>query len=74
MGHFLWLMSWSVETELLISHIATLQSAVHVSYAGSNYKLKLMYKISELSLDVFHIAFIIRYFHILEPSPHPVGW
>ena len=33
-----------------------------------------MYKISESSLDVFHIAFLIRYFFIREPSPHPVGW
>ena len=74
MGHFSWLMSCSVETELLTSYVVTLQSAVQVSQASSNYKLMLLYKRSELSLDVFHIASLIRFFHIRDPSPHPVGW
>ena len=40
----------------------------------SNYKLKLLYKIIKLSLDVFHIAFLIISFFVRDPSPHPVGW
>ena len=74
MGHFSWLMSWYVETDLLTSHLVTLKSAVQVSSTGYNYKTKLLYKIRQLNLDVFHIAFLIRYFLIHDPSPHPMGW
>ena len=34
----------------------------------------MLFKIRELSLDVFHIAFLIRSFLIRDPLPHPVGW
>ena len=52
-----------VETYILTSHVGTLKSAVHVSYAGYDQKLKLLYKISELSLDIFFLETFL-----LEPS------
>ena len=55
MGNFSWFMSESVDTDLITSHVVTLQSDVHVIYAGSNYKLKLVYKRSELILDVLFL-------------------
>ena len=33
-----------------------------------------MYNRSDLSLDIFHVSFLIRYFIIHNPSSHLVGW
>ena len=71
---FSWLMSWSIETDLLTSHIVTFQSDVCISLAGYNCKLKLMYRIRGLNLDVFHIVSLLISFLIRDPSPHLVGW
>ena len=37
-------------------------------------KLEVAVQRSELILDVFHIAFLIRSFLLFDPSYHPVGW
>ena len=46
---------------------------VRVSWASYNYKLKLLYRRSYLSLDLFHIEVLIISFLIHDPSPHPIG-
>ena len=56
--------NWFLTCDIILcANIPT--SAVHISQAGSNYKLKLLYKISELSLYVLLLDTLL-----LKPSSY----